>query len=84
MKTVTWDSGVSWDDPNLRWGTPAYLLEPGDPGYINTGLPPEYKTTHKTKKHAMNVTSLTLTPAGPGRLAPCPPQNFSTFAVIKT
>ena len=36
MKPVTWDSGVSWDDPNLRWGDPSYLLEPGDPGYVNT------------------------------------------------
>ena len=34
MKPVTWDSGVRWDDPNLRWGTPSYLLEPGDPGYV--------------------------------------------------
>jgi hypothetical protein len=36
MKPVTWDSGVRWDDPNLRWGSPSYLLEPGDPGYVNT------------------------------------------------
>ena len=36
MKPVTWDSGVSWDDPNLRWGDPSFLLEPGDPGYVNT------------------------------------------------
>ncbi len=36
MKPVTWDSGVSWDDPNLRWGDPSYLLEPGDTGYVNT------------------------------------------------
>jgi hypothetical protein len=34
MKTVFWDSGVRWDDPNLRWGEPAYLLEPGDAGYV--------------------------------------------------
>lgn len=27
---------VTWDDPNLRWGDPIYLLEPGDPCYVNT------------------------------------------------
>ena len=36
MKAVTWDSGVRWDDPNLRWADPSYLLEPGDFGYVNT------------------------------------------------
>src|SRR5438045_3210723 len=34
MKTVNWNSGVRWDDPNFYWGEPAYLLEPGDPGYV--------------------------------------------------
>jgi hypothetical protein len=34
MRTVSWDSGVRFDDPNLYWGDPAYLLEPGDPGYV--------------------------------------------------
>lgn len=34
MKIAYWDSGLHWDDPNLRWGSPSYLLEPGDPGYV--------------------------------------------------
>jgi hypothetical protein len=34
MRPVNWDSGVRWGDPNLRWGSPSYLLEPGDPGYM--------------------------------------------------
>jgi len=34
MKIAYFDSGLLWDDPNLRWGDPAYLLEPGDPGYV--------------------------------------------------
>jgi hypothetical protein len=36
MRTAYWDSGepeMYFDNPNLRWGDPAYLLEPGDPGY---------------------------------------------------
>jgi len=35
MKIVTWDSGFRFDDPNLYWGNPSYLLEPGDPGYVD-------------------------------------------------
>src|SRR5881394_468192 len=34
MRVASWDSGLHWDDPNLRWGDPSYLLEPGDPGYV--------------------------------------------------
>jgi hypothetical protein len=49
MKTATFDSGLHWDDPNLRWGEPAFLLEPGDPGYVNP-LPPQTKTKRKTMK----------------------------------
>ena len=36
MKPVTFNSGIRFGDPNLRWGDPSYLLEPGDPGYVNT------------------------------------------------
>ena len=28
------DSRVVWGNPNLRWGEPSYLLEPGDAGYV--------------------------------------------------
>ena len=34
MKTATFDGGFHFDDPNLRWGDPSYLLEPGAPGYV--------------------------------------------------
>lgn len=52
MKTACWDSNLNYDDPNLRWGNPAYLLEPGDPGYV----PPvpsviEPKTKGRKVKH---------------------------------
>ena len=55
MKTAHWDSGdpeMYFDNPNLRWGEPAYLLEPGDPGYIapvSTVNPAKNKT--KKMKH---------------------------------
>jgi hypothetical protein len=28
MKTAYWDDNLRYDDPNLRWGEPSYLLEP--------------------------------------------------------
>ena len=37
MKTVYWndpDPRVVWGNPNLRWGSPSYLLEEGDPGWV--------------------------------------------------
>ena len=46
MKIAYWDSGLHWDDPNLRWGSPSYLLEPGDPGYVPPSPPPT-PTTNK-------------------------------------
>ena len=48
MKIITWDSGVSWDNPNARWGEPAYLLEPGDPGYQGP-IPSQSNIKRKTK-----------------------------------
>lgn len=55
MKPVTWDSEVCWDDPNLRWGDPSYLLEPGDPGYVadpSSASFPAQTTKHKSKAMA--------------------------------
>ena len=37
MKIATGDSGdpeMYFDNPNLRWGSQSYLLEPGDPGFL--------------------------------------------------
>ena len=27
MRIATFDSGLHWDDPNLYWGDPSYLLD---------------------------------------------------------
>lgn len=53
MKTAYWDSGLCWDDPNLRWGNPSYLLEPGDPGYVDPA-PAVSETKKKGKKMKHN------------------------------
>lgn len=79
MKPLSWDSinpitgtPFTWDDPNLRWGDPAYYLEPGDPGFVPYGPQPTPKPVKKKK---------------PFRRAPRPvnpeptptPQTMSTF-----
>jgi hypothetical protein len=52
MKIATWDS-MHWDDPNLRWGDPSYLLEPGDPGYVSA--PPSSPPTQNPKRNPRTV-----------------------------
>ena len=52
MKIAYWDSGLHWDDPNLRWGSPSYLLEPGDPGYV-PNVPANNETKNKQKHKKM-------------------------------
>ena len=54
MRTVHYDDGTRWDDPNFYWGDPSYVLEPGDPGYI---APPPISVPHKPKhkKHTMKL-----------------------------
>jgi hypothetical protein len=55
MRIAYFDSGdpeMYFDNPNLIWSNPSYLLEAGDPGYV--GPAPsvsEPKTKHKKMKH---------------------------------
>lgn len=53
MKIAYFDSGLRWNDPNLRWGSPSYLLEPGDAGYVPP-IPAVQKTKKKGKKMKRN------------------------------
>ena len=34
MRPASYDSGLRFGDPNVRWGNPGYVLEPGDPGFV--------------------------------------------------
>ena len=52
MKPVKWNDGTKWGNINARWGSPSYLLEPGDPGYQPDPLSTPNPTTPK-KKHTM-------------------------------
>jgi len=50
MKIIRFDSGFKLDDPNSRWGDPAYQLEPGDPGYTPPVNPPQTNQPPKKGK----------------------------------
>lgn len=50
MKILTWDSGYTYDDPNIFWGDPSYILEPGDPNYT----PPPNPTPKPGKRTMKN------------------------------
>jgi hypothetical protein len=91
MKPVTWDSGVTWDDPNLRWGDPSYLLEPGDEGYVappGTPLPepPRKKKTFrpraKTQTHATPNLNPSTMPTFKYNVAPNSNGGFTTRPVL--
>jgi|APTNR8051073442_1049403.scaffolds.fasta_scaffold25735_2 hypothetical protein len=55
MKTLYWDAvdengqPYTWDNPNLRWGTPSYVLEPGDPGYTPPATSPTPTKSKRTR-----------------------------------
>ena len=48
-----------WGNPNLRWGSPSYLLEPGDPGYVPPS--PPTPTPNKIMNHKPNCPVSVLT-----------------------
>ena len=51
MKFVTWDMpGIHYDDPNLYWGNPSYLLEPGEPGYVADPTSASFPKSSKSKR----------------------------------
>jgi hypothetical protein len=62
MKLVSWDDPdprVVWDNPNLRWGDPSFLLEEGDPGWVPW---PPVSTPVKPKKKKRSYKMANPTP----------------------
>ena len=60
MKPLHWDAinplagtPFLWGDPNLRWGSPSYYLEPGDPGFIDYVTTFPVQNLKPKKKHTM-------------------------------
>jgi hypothetical protein len=56
MRTLRWDDGTKWDDPNAYWGDPSYVLQPGDPGYV----PPKPERHPVSNKRKFNCSLSTL------------------------
>jgi len=46
------DEGFRLDDPNNRWGDPAYQLEPGDPGFRGCAKNDLFHALTKQKRQA--------------------------------
>ena len=58
MRVLRYGDGTRYGNPNSRWGSPSVVLEIGDAGFVNTGLPPGTVPPASTKKKpkAMNET----------------------------
>lgn len=48
MRILRFDAGETWDNPNARWGNPSYVLENGDPGYLDPNPSPTNPPTYRT------------------------------------
>src|ERR1051325_1885665 len=53
MKVIHFNEGYRFGNPNLRWGNPSYVLEPGDPGYVPYPPVSTVVQTQKRKKSTM-------------------------------
>lgn len=56
MRTLKWGDGTKWGDPNAKWGDPSYVLEPGDPGYVDPNPQPPSKPRKARNYMASNPT----------------------------
>ena len=56
MRIAFWDAGLHLDDPNLIWGDPSYLLEPGDPGYVADPTSASFPASKPKRKPSMPKT----------------------------
>lgn len=91
MRIVRWNDGTRWDDPNLRWGSPSFIIEPGEEGYVappGTPIPapPRQKKTFRRTAKTQNETTPNLNPdAMPTfkyNVAPNPNGGFTTRPVL--
>jgi hypothetical protein len=97
MKTLHWDeinpitgTPFTWDDPNLRWGSPSHFLEPGDPGFVPYSVPipkppvKKKKPFRRVAKSPSNETTKipTLMSTFQYNVAPNPNGGFTTRPVL--
>jgi hypothetical protein len=67
MKFIKWGDKVKWNDKNLRWGNPSYLLQKGDPGWVNDPNSASYEPP-KTKPRKRKYMASNPTPDPVGEL----------------
>ena len=82
MKTASFDGGFRFDDPNLHWGDPSYLLEPGDPGYVAPA--PASPLPLKPKKRPHTMTADYIPQSYPNLKAWCAKQQTELTAPLGT
>lgn len=58
MRPLRWGDGTRWGDINARWGSPSYVLELGDVGYVHPG-PTGNPISPKTQTHIMKSSNET-------------------------
>lgn len=49
MRTIRWADGTRFGDVNARWGSPSYVLQPGDQGFTAPNLSPYQAMSDKRK-----------------------------------
>jgi len=97
VKTLHWDAinpitgkPFTWGDPNLRWGSPSYYLDPGDEGFVPYDVPAPKPVAPKKKpfrrKAASNthetINTNTTMPTFQYHTAPNPKGGFTTRPVL--
>ncbi len=97
MKPLLWDAinpitgkPFTWGDPNLRWGSPSYYLEPGDEGFVPYDTPPVTKPVKRKKPFRRRAKTQTNETSNPTILmstfqyhvAPNPKGGFTTRPVL--
>ena len=85
MRPVRWNEGLRFGNPNLRWVSPSYLLEPGDEGYTPPPPEPARKKRRRTLSVPATTTPTTTTPTAMSfKYHPAPKSNggFTTRVAL--
>ena len=62
MRPLRWGDNVRWNSKNAFWGSPSYVLEPGDPGYVQED---GEEDSVSPKHHTKTMNSSNETPRNP-------------------
>ncbi len=57
-RVIRWGDGTRFGDPNAYWGSPSYVLQPGDPGFVAPNLTSLLLTMSDTRKFRFALSTL--------------------------